>query len=715
MMANKSNSSMRASLMLCVIATLGCGVDPTVIPGSSAIETESLWKIERNLRFAPRSEAVNFSLQFQADDSVSVFGESGSESKVKLYATDSPWNLKDCSAISVELTNGSDEITRINASLFGAPKRPNRLNGTSCAILMPGESGAITIPFGFSPEEYDGAPCFKEIAIKPNGHRQHWNPTPRNNLTRIELEIETPAAEYAIGSILVGPAYPLKGALTPRLESVPQVDQFGQSRVLKWPGKVTSLQDLRDSSSAIHRLKKRGPGNLQSEATVSELEDGKQFFSLQKRDGMWWLLDQHGEEFWSMGVDRVGIGTPVRLWKRRELYQWIPNNPKGPFSSAFSKRNGIGFFDFYRANAIRELGRNHRAIAANRTIERLNDWGITTIGINSDPVILSQSNLAFMINAALDLSAEPLANNIPDPFSPGFMDDLDQSLSEIADIYSENRKCIGVFIGQDQRWPSDLVSRVLRKETASRKAVLSTLAEKYGTVAKLNESWGTKFGSWEAVRVTPDMISRYRESQKDSIGRESTPTAPDLVDLELLERKIANKYFSLCQSAVRRHMPNHLYLGSRISSCSKVVISECAEHADAVSLNCYDWHPSCALLPGEIDKPVLISQFHFGTLDSGTPAMGNLVAASQAQRARLCAAYLIEALSDPRIIGAHWSSYVDTVITSQPGRDDRPGLVTVADTPHEDLVNVLKSVSEATLSLRRTGKTSTLKALKDML
>ncbi|QDV42560.1 hypothetical protein Enr13x_24080 [Stieleria neptunia] len=679
-------------------------------PARPTVKTESLWNPDRPLEFSPHSDDGSFAFQFQLDDSVSVYGNLGEINRLTLRAAPAPWDLSDYSALSIQMANGSDRIVSIHASVFGSQQRRNHQAGSGVLILLPGEQGALTIPFGFAAGEYEGNPAFENVAIKPNGHRQHWNPSSRLGLNRIELVLSSPADSYALESIRVDATFPTEAAKISQLEALPYVDRFGQCRTLDWPKKLSSLDELRSRSD-------RDPSTLptQSKAKSPVNEPKKNWFQIKKLDGQWWFLDQQGAPFWSLGVARVGTGTPVRLWKQRQLYQWVPADPGGPFATAFSKRNGIGFFDYYKANAIREFGRHHRRIASARTTNRLNSWGVTTIGIHSDPVIVNDSKLPFAGFIAASEGLTYIVNNVPDPFSQSFAKQLSSRAEQIAKKLADRPRCMGIFVDEDQRWPTDLVSQVFARDGPARDALIQWLAKKYETIDRLNHVWETDFDTWKSVRVSAAMIGRYRTRQFVNHSTDEAPKDPCAQDIESLEYFFAKRYFSHCEQALSEHMPNHLYLGSRISYCSPAVLAACAEHADVISLNCFDPLPSCRPLPAGIDRPVLISRFHVGALDRGVPAMGKLLGHDQSQRERIFASYVVSALADPRIVGVHYDSYVDASIAAQPGEADRPGWVDITDNPYDGLTRISSRLSEKMTEIRQAAPANALEPLEELL
>jgi hypothetical protein len=100
----------------------------------------------------------------------------------------------------------------------------------------------------------------------------------------------------------------------------------------------------------------------------------------------------------------------------------------------------------------------------------------------------------------------------------------------------------------------------------------------YGDVARLNAAWESSYASWDA----------------------------------LLGTKAAS-----VKQVLKEVAPNKLYLGCRFADYNATVVKVAADYRDVVSFNLYRdtvaaWRP-----PAEIDRPVIIGEFHFGAKDRG--------------------------------------------------------------------------------------------------
>jgi len=112
---------------------------------------------------------------------------------------------------------------------------------------------------------------------------------------------------------------------------------------------------------------------------------------------------------------------------------------------------------------------------------------------------------------------------------------------------------------------------------------------------------------------------------------------------------------------------------------------------DVVSINFYLPQVPPAIL-SDIDKPVVIGEFHFGALDRGMFHTGLCAAANQDERGKLYGQYVRSVAEHPNFVGCHWFKYTDQPLTgrSLDGENYSIGLVTGVDVPHETFLKYVK-------------------------
>lgn len=131
------------------------------------------------------------------------------------------------------------------------------------------------------------------------------------------------------------------------------------------------------------------------------------------------------------------------------------------------------------------------------------------------------------------------------------------------------------------------------------------------------------------------------------------------------------RYYRIVMPIVRKHDPNHLYLGSRLNYHSGQFDNPwfwrmLAPFHDVVSVNYYNqWGPQaadCADWAAWAGKPILITEWYAKALDvqelANTHGAGWLVR-TQEDRARYYQHFALGCLEEPTIVGWHFFKYLD--------------------------------------------------------
>jgi hypothetical protein len=250
--------------------------------------------------------------------------------------------------------------------------------------------------------------------------------------------------------------------------------------------------------------------------------------------------------------------------------------------------------------------------------------------------------------------------------------------------------CIGFFIDNELPFSQPTTpaqkSLLASKNCFSRREFMRRLTEKYGTVKELNAAWNTAYPEWDAM--TPP---------------QGKATDARLADMLEFSEAWYHTYFKTCRDAMRAGAPDKLYLGSRINHWkNKTVLNICAEYADVVSINLYDYTPDVFQAPEGFNAPVMIGEFHFGTITERGVWGGGLCTGMDIEHsADLFETYVTEALKNPLIVGAHWFKFSDQPLTGRgDGENYRIGFVDVADTPYPEMVEACRAFAESMYPLR---------------
>ena len=180
-----------------------------------------------------------------------------------------------------------------------------------------------------------------------------------------------------------------------------------------------------------------------------------------------------------------------------------------------------------------------------------------------------------------------------------------------------------------------------------------------------------------------------------------TALAKDLTDLM---RYFAETYYKRVHKAMRDFAPNVLYLGDRYNSHPKVVIETAAKYCDVVSTNHYEVGMGGASWEfiKDLDKPFMISEFHFGATDRGSLVGGLVSVGNQEERGHAYTHYMDTLLEMKVVVGMTWFMYIDEPTTGSSSNEENynSGLVSQTDTPFTEMINIMRRYNDRLYSKR---------------
>ncbi len=490
----------------------------------------------------------------------------------------------------------------------------------------------------------------------------------------------------------------------------PMIDRYGQYIYRDWPGKVKSDADLAANKQREDADLKKHPGPKDWDryggwAAGPKLKATGRFYPAKYR-GKWWLVDPEGRLFWSHGIDCVRTGnatTPIT--DRRHYFAALPKkeSPPGRFYGhgswaphGYYVGKQYDTFNFTAANLLRKYGDDWKRQFTDRTHRRLRSWGMNTVANWSDPEIYLERRTPY--TATIHARARQIGGSrgywgkFPDPFDPSLKAGLRKRLAAERGKSVGDPWCIGYFVDNELSWGNDtslaLAALSSPADQPVKKVFADDLKKKYKTIARLNEAWGTKHASWEALLQ----------------GTKPPDANKAAADLGEFTTKIAEEYFRVCRDAVKAADPEALYLGCRFAWVNDRAAKAGAGFCDVVSYNRYKRSVADLRLPGGIDKPLVVGEFHFGALDRGMLHTGLVPCRDQQHRARSYKEYVEGALDNPYLVGTHWFQYGDQATTGRgDGENYQIGFLDVCDTPYPETIEACREVGYS-MYKRRTGK-----------
>lgn len=468
---------------------------------------------------------------------------------------------------------------------------------------------------------------------------------PTFELRSISLSIEDPGDQY--------------------LGDIPAVDEFGQSNLCEYEGKIHSLDQLKKEWAAEDKEKvttqaynySKFGGYLQAKGKVTG------FFHTEKIDGRWWFVDPEGYLFLSVGVDCVspGGGGNIRdLDQRKGIYKELP--PQN-ISQSEGRRGGPSFGTW---NLFRRYGENYPEKSRERIIDRMDKWGLNTIANWSSPEVMNMNRKAFMFQLR-GVGIEGGLMGLPDVYAGDFASKVDAGCKASVEQYKDNPWLIGYFTGNEPSW--------LEQELRLCDMILEGTDKPIKTELKV----------WLA--------------KGDSPGRRK----------EFIF-KTFRIFLETVDSAIKKYDPNHLNLGIRfgnVMGMDREILEICKEVFDVFSFNCYDLYPKKEMMDRAAEitgLPMIIGEYHFGTVDRGM-AQSLWQVNSQQERGVAYRYYTERAYSHPGLIGTAYFQWCDQDLTGRrDGENYNCGLIDVTDRPYKHQVEAMMETAKRLFEIHNGKK-----------
>jgi hypothetical protein len=446
------------------------------------------------------------------------------------------------------------------------------------------------------------------------------------------------------------------------MEKEPMFNEFGQWNLGQYEGKVTSEDQLRRQWAAedkepvsvkAYNYSKYG-GYLQKKVKATG------FFRTQKVDGRWWFVDPEGYLFLSVGVDCVspgGGGNARDIDKRANMYKAFP--PEGHGTDV--NRPTVANFGLW--NLYRRYGEDYAEQSREMIIRRMDKWGLNTIANWSSPQVMGMNKKAFMFQLSR-LGTEGALMGLADVYDPQFASNLDASVKSIVEPYRENPWLIGYFVANEPAW-LDQENRLCQMILDGKERPIQTELKKY--------------------LASKDSPERRKQFLYDTF----------------------RLFLETVNTTIKRYDPNHLNLGMRFGHVPpKELQAICKDYFDVFSFNCYDLFPKKAFMDQILDGiglPMIIGEYHFGTVDRGL-AQSLWQVNSQQERGVAYRYYTERAYEHPGLIGTAWFQWADQDLSGRgDGENYNCGLVDVTDRPYPYMVQALKETAKRLYDIH-TGK-----------
>jgi hypothetical protein len=404
------------------------------------------------------------------------------------------------------------------------------------------------------------------------------------------------------------------------------------------------------------------------------------WFHTQKSSGRWWLVTPDGHAFFSLGVNAVvADGGRTYVEGREFMFKDLPpasgewasvlRQQRQPPAGSGRQQQGIGYnhgrwFDFYAANLYRVDGKDwldgmahtHARSPAELGLQHHRQLERRGAGPGASLAVYAFDQYRRQLRERA--SGYDYWGRMPDPFDPRFVQATEQAVAKASGDVRDDPYLLGYFADNELAWAGmgpqgrwGLAIGTLRGDANSpaKQAFIAMLKKKYVDADQAGQCMESAAGSsWDMLQA-----SGFVPPNPD----EAHPAIAD--DYSAWLRQYADTYFRVVAEAIHRHDPHHLFLGGRFAVNTPEAVAACAQYCDVVSFNVYadlPQHGFDAAAMQQLDKPVLISEFHFGSDDRGPFGKGVVSVWNEQQRGEAYAKFIAAAANDPDIVGAHWFS-----------------------------------------------------------
>lgn len=422
-----------------------------------------------------------------------------------------------------------------------------------------------------------------------------------------------------------------------------------------------------------------------------KLASANGFFTVNKTNtGNWYFIDPQGYPFYSLGLNCTSAYGDETLG----------NNGENRYRKALEKK-------YKRTDAVKVNN-----LWLNKTEKKLDSWGFNSTGCWSSKHWKNRRPHVEIIWAGYkgiwDGKVKKAYKGFPDVFSPEFAEYAEVLIKEKCSKYRNDTTLIGYFIDNELHWTGDWekypsVTAMdeflnLPKEYAGKKRVTQFLSENYQDINSLNNELGTKYKSFQDVT---NLMNKITPENRDKIAG----LYSNFIEI------IAERYFSVTTSLIKKYDPDHLILGVRFAYGAPVeVVKICGKYCDVISANIYQPIPDAKYLErlAKISgRPILITEFSHRAEDSGLPNSkgAGTVFKTQSERAFWYKLYITTAASSPYSVGCHYFKWVDQ---PREGRGNPPdgensnyGIITIQGSPYTELIEAAKEINNSVYILKK--------------
>ncbi len=462
----------------------------------------------------------------------------------------------------------------------------------------------------------------------------------------------------------------------------PVVDQFGQWTERQWPDKTTDETDLKDQIDSLYQAASASgyPADWSEYGGWKKKKFDVTGYFHTHHDGLrWWLVDPEGYAFLSTGVDCIGASASGVVSGQEDIFDWLPGKTDTLFTSATNQRNDINLIDFLEINLIRAFGKNWQSNWESMTSGLLKYMHFNTIGNWSDLQYARISKLPYVLPLRdFPSTGVSLYRDFPDVFADEYKTSAEKFARQL-EAYKNDPFLIGYFLRNEPQWAfgyHNLAFEMFATDqmSDSKKAFVDWVKKNYGNdIKKFAIAWNIKINTFEDLLHTT-----FRDLPSETADK----------DFYTFSEILVKRYVDIPCDAVEAVDPNHLNLGMRYAWISSDLLYKAGERFDVFSINGYSFPgpPSTQEIAAKSGKPVMIGEYHFGSIDAGLPSTGIKGVKNQQGRATAFRYYTEQGFARPEVVGLHYFQWNDQPVFGRfDGENYNIGFLDICSRPYAQL------------------------------
>ena len=587
-----------------------------------------------------------------------------------------------------------------------------RKTGDDSAVAVQGnetvsqESGPrISATFGF-------LPCLKTKMIFPlsylDGQQTHPVRQPRQmtgfisgrridpaDIGKVSIGISPSVSPDYLSRVQIASAY-LTAEMPDPYEklAVAMVDSFGQWAVRDWPGKIHSSEELKASMDKNEAIATSAayPDDWSEYGGWKQLRFTPKGFFYTHHDGnRWWLVDPEGCAFISAGVTCITVSSSNSggmLTGLEELFSWLPPEDDSLFGQVYQTgRTNMKMIDFLKSNLIRVYGAGWKQKWEETSAGLMRNWRLNTVANWSDLDMARRQKMPYVLNMrGFPTTPVKLYRDFPDVFDPVYRQEAELFAKQLEPT-RDDPYLIGYFLVNEPKWAfgdNNVAFEMFATDTPSfaKKEMARWLQKKYGNIRAFNGAWNQNLADFNAL---------------ETLTMKDRPSDAAWNDCSEFSELMVDQYVETVCREVKKIDSNHLNLGMRYAWISSDLCYRAGAWFDVFSINGYGnpGPPETEEITCRSGKPVMIGEWHFGTVDRGLPSTGLQGAENQMARGEAYRYYFEQGVNRPELIGIHWFQWNDQPVFGRgDGENYNIGFLDICNQPYKELTDQAKTSHE---------------------